>query len=135
MLLRALQLAAMSGDVEFICKYSTPGDQNMLMRYAADGGSLNVVKLALEWGANEYDIPMEIASYCGYLPIVKLLIEKEGKSFQKSFRISALQGHYDIVHLMLECLKYNIKKEHWHDSCEIHIKELIQTCTEGKRKL
>ena len=45
------------------------------MEHAAKGGYIDIIKLMIHMGANNYDKSMEHAAINGYIDIVKLMLE------------------------------------------------------------
>jgi ankyrin repeat protein len=73
------------------------------MEEAVRGGHMEIVKLMIEKGANNFDRVMSIAAREGQLDIVKLMISKAtAYGFKWAMRIAAREGHMEIVKLMIE---------------------------------
>jgi len=75
---------------------------NETMASAAIHGHIRIVELMLDRGANNYNKTMIAAAEGGYIEIVKLMLEKGANDYNRAMAFAALQGHIDIVKLMLE---------------------------------
>jgi ankyrin repeat protein len=72
------------------------------MRYASEGGHMEIVKLMIEKGATYFDWAMYNAARGGHMEIVKLVIEKGATEFNLAIRFAAEGGNMEIVKLMIE---------------------------------
>lgn len=81
------------------CIYNTIEDYMLLASWY---GQMDVVKLMLEKGADNYDRSMFIATKNGQIDIVKLMLDKGATEYNKSMNEAARHGHIDIVKLLLE---------------------------------
>ena len=77
-------------------------DYNLIMRYAAEQGNINIVKLMMEKGASDYRPAMRSAAYEGHIDIVKLLLEKLRKRHGDNGMYSALYSRHEF-YTTLDC--------------------------------
>lgn len=75
---------------------------NSVLSWAAFGGHLDIVKLSIEKGANNFNLAMYNSAFGGYTDIVKLMLEKGANNFNVTMEDAAAGGHLDIVKLMVE---------------------------------
>ena len=76
------------------------------MLAAAEFGYVEIVKLCKEWGATDFDEPMDIAAFGGYVEIVKLCKEWGATYFDYTIEIAEREGHVEIVNLCRDWLGY-----------------------------
>jgi len=75
---------------------------NEAMEWAAIGENMEIVKLMIEKGANDFNSGMACSADEGHMEMVKLMIEKGAYNFNNSMRSAAIEGHMEIVKLMIE---------------------------------
>ena len=74
---------------------------NWGMAEAAFLGYLDIVRLMLFRGANNYNTGLTSAASGGHLDIVLLMLEQGANNFNEAMARAAHRGHEDIVRLML----------------------------------
>ena len=106
---RMLLYNASHGNIEGIKEALERGANafNHAMEEAVYGGHMNVVKLIVELGADEFgrddfNAVMLLAAQNGHIDIVKLMVESGANDFNKAMATAAMGGHMDIVKLMVE---------------------------------
>ena len=67
------------------------------MYYAAEGGSLDLVKFFIDKGANNWDFGMYGAAQGGSLDLVKFFIDKGTKDWNGGMYYAVRGGHKDLV--------------------------------------
>ena len=94
---------------------------NKALRYAAQSGHLDMVKLLVENGINIYadnEWALQVAAQNGHLEVVKFLVEHGADIHVDndwSLRMAVQQGYLEVVKFLMEH-KANI---HIHDNAEI----------------
>ena len=85
------------------CNYSSKKNiLNGMMIKAPEGGQIEMVKLMIEQGANDFNLAMAIAAKYGHIDIVKLMIQYGSTHFDTAMAYTAKGGHIDIVKLMIQ---------------------------------
>jgi len=83
--------------------YNERNIYNEAMEEAARGGQLEIIKLMIEKGANNFDRVMNSAARKGHMDIVKFMIDKAtAYGFNWAMRIASIEGQMEIVKLMIE---------------------------------
>ncbi len=76
------------------------------MNWAALGGNLDIVKLAIEKGGDYLEGALSSAAYAGHLDIVNYLLEKIGvldiDYINEAMEKAAIGGHLNIVKILVE---------------------------------
>lgn len=75
---------------------------NRIMRIAAINGQIDIIKLMIEKGANDFNNTMVEAASGGHIDIVKLMIQQGATDFALAMIMASDGGHKDIVELMIE---------------------------------
>ena len=78
---------------------------NEAMNYAARVGSLDLVKLFIDKGANEYNEAMNYAARGGSLDLVKFFIDKGANHWDFGMVGAAEGGHQDLVEFFKQKLR------------------------------
>ncbi len=76
-------------------------NKNSILASASQDGCIEIVKLMLEKGANNYDGAMVNATANGHFEIVKMMAEKGAVVYNTALVNASHCGHLDIVKLML----------------------------------
>ena len=75
---------------------------NAGMEDACRGGHMNIVKLMIEKGATSFDDGFVGACISGQIDIAKLMLSKGARSLQQGFDISCEYGHIELVKLIID---------------------------------
>ena len=98
----ALEKASMIHDMQLIDLFINKNYIRYGLLGAATGGHLDIVKLMLEKGANDYNGAFRGAVQYGHIDVVKLMLEKGANNYKYAISRAAEGGYIDIVKLMLE---------------------------------
>ena len=109
-------------------KKSIPYKKRQKMTNAARGGHLDIVRLMLSRGANNYNEAMTRAALRGHLEIVRLMLDQGADAYNEAMTSAALRGHLEIVRLMLDqgANNYNEAMTYAYLYRHINVVELIR---------
>ena len=84
---------------------------NIALEYAAESGNITIIKLLIEYGANDYDNVLIIAAKIGRIDIVELMLAFGAKDYTSALEYASRGGHINIVKLMIKkgADHYNLK--------------------------
>ena len=77
-------------------------EANQRMLVAAHNGHIEIARLMLSHGANNFNMTLEIAASQGHINVVELMLSHGATDFNSAMTSAAFCGHESIVRLMLE---------------------------------
>lgn len=105
------------------------GHYNQIMTIGANHGHLDLVKWAIEHGANDYEKAMAYASAGGHIKIIELMMNYGAHNYNLAMLGATLGGCMNTIELMLQlgvtdyntCMKWAAERGH----CEI-VKKMLE---------
>lgn len=94
--------ACKNNNLDEICKIASQRGYNWVLREACVERCINIINLAIEKGANDFDQALYGACEGGNMEIVNLMIEKGAKIGYSILFWACLGGHIEIINLMIK---------------------------------
>ena len=100
----AMTNATLNGHIEIVRLLLQQGanNYNEVLSKAAREGHQNIVELMLEEGADDYNMAMTEAASQGHQNIVELMLEEGADDYNEAMTYADLNGHISIVDLIQE---------------------------------
>ena len=129
-----------SGNVDLLRKILVENDifdVEYGMWIAAERGHLDVVKLMIEYGANNYDIPAFYAARQGHMDIVGLMANLGINDYDQVLLSAAVSGNISMVQyiITLGARNYDNILKNYCQFCSKEVLDLLNTYKQGKTKL
>lgn len=75
-------------------------EQSLIMTYAAYSGSIEIVKLMIRCGANNYNLSMKFSAIHCNTEIVKLMLKYGANNYNEVIEIAEINGNFDMVNFL-----------------------------------